>query len=579
VLAGDQHAWHLAAAALGPDEEVAAALEQVAAGAAARRGYAPASTALERAARLSPDRNEGARRLLAAGQAAGAAGTPDRAIALFAEASATADERGLRARAEHLRGRLMVWGGSPAEATSLLVSEAEATADDDPVLGATMLADAANGAVNGNDYHRAEALACRAVGLLGDRGEKSARAAVIAMLAWVLVLRGKAPQARPLLADAERLAQGLDPLGPQWPWLHLLLRTRCPLEELEEARAQSAALCERAYEAGALATLSSALLVRADAEFRLGRWDAADTTTREAINMAGDTGQAAWQGAALATRARLTAARGLEKESRDAAMTALGIAESCGFRAGLRYVHGALGFLALGLDRVDQAISELEIVAEIVAGSGMEEPTIVPWGPDLFEAYVRAGRTADARRVLATLDRQAATSETAFAGAVAARCRGMLTDEFAPAFAAALAHADRRPMPFERARTLLALGRRLHRARRRVEARERLREALTQFEELGAAAWAGQAANELRAAGARRRTSRGSALTAQELRVADAVRRGASNREIAAELFLTPKTIEFHLHQIYRKLGTRSRSQLVATLAREGASGAEDRPR
>jgi DNA-binding NarL/FixJ family response regulator len=135
-------------------------------------------------------------------------------------------------------------------------------------------------------------------------------------------------------------------------------------------------------------------------------------------------------------------------------------------------------------------------------------------------------------------------------------------------------------MPFERARTLLAFGRRLHRARRRAEARDRLREALDGFGRLGADTWAAQAEAELRAAGARRRREPGSpgdpggwgrsggdALTPQEWRVAQAVRRGATNRAIAAELFLSPKTVEFHLHQIYRKLGVHSRTQLIAALA------------
>jgi len=123
-------------------------------------------------------------------------------------------------------------------------------------------------------------------------------------------------------------------------------------------------------------------------------------------------------------------------------------------------------------------------------------------------------------------------------------------------------------MPFERARTLLAFGRRLHRARRRAEARDRLREARHGFEQLHAAAWADQAEAELRAAGARRRREPDhSALTPQELRVAAAVRRGASNRDIAADLFLSPKTVEFHLRQIYRKLGVHSRTQLIVALA------------
>jgi len=143
----------------------------------------------------------------------------------------------------------------------------------------------------------------------------------------------------------------------------------------------------------------------------------------------------------------------------------------------------------------------------------------------------------------------------------------MLDDDFEPAFARALAWDDRRPMPFERARTLLAFGRRLHRSCRRAEARERLRAALEGFERLHADAWARQAEAELRAAGARRRRKRDEhALTSQELRVAAAVQRGASNRDIAADLFLSPKTVEFHLRQIYRKLDVHSRTQLVARL-------------
>jgi DNA-binding CsgD family transcriptional regulator len=389
------------------------------------------------------------------------------------------------------------------------------------------------------------------------------------MLGWVLAVRGKAPQARPILTEASRLAKGFDGLGPHWPWMHLLLRARVPLGEFERAQMESVALCERAREAGALATLSGALLVSADVAFRLGDWDAAEKRTLESVSIAGETGQPALQGFALSTRARLAAARGHDDESREAALSALDIAKSKGISAGLRYVHAALGFLELSGDRVDEAIAELETTQRLHERCGPEEPTVVPWAPDLVESYVRSGRAEEARRVLATLSRQAVATDSAVAGAAAARCRGMLEGEFDGAFADALACDDRRPMPFERARTLLAYGRRLHRAKRRAEARARLREAHAGFEQLGATAWAAQAQNELRAAGARRRAARSDTLTPQEQRVAAAVRRGASNREIAAQLFLSPKTIEFHLHQIYLKLGIRSRTQLVAALAGE----------
>jgi DNA-binding CsgD family transcriptional regulator len=579
VLAGEQRAWHRAAATVGPDEDVAVELEQVAGDAAARRAFASASAALERAARLSPEHDGAGRRLLAAGEAAGAAGAPDRALALLEEAASSVGDASFRARANHLRGRMLAWGNA-GEATTLLVAEAEQAAErGDRVLAATMLADAANGCTNLNAYDRALEYAERAVALLGRGGEPEARAPVLATLGWVLVLRGMTARGSEALREAERLAGGLDPLGPHWPWLHLLLRARIPLGELERAHTESTTLCERAREAGALAALGGALLVAADVAYRLGDWPAADALTLEAIPVAGDNAQPAWKGFALTTRARLTAARGLEHESRDAIGAALEIAEADAITAGLAFVHGTIGFLELSLERVDAAIGELERVERLVEGSRWEEPTIVPWAPDLVEAHVRAGRAADARRVLAKLEHQAAMTGTAVAGAAAARCRGLLEDDFEAAFTEALALDDRRPMPFERARTLLAFGRRLHRARRRVEARERLREALAGFERLGAAAWATQAQNELRAAGARRRAARNGGLTPQEERVAAAVRRGASNREIAAELFLAPKTVEFHLHQIYRKLGARSRTQLVATLVRDDrrdADGAKD---
>jgi DNA-binding CsgD family transcriptional regulator len=234
-------------------------------------------------------------------------------------------------------------------------------------------------------------------------------------------------------------------------------------------------------------------------------------------------------------------------------------------------VRGALGFLELGLDRFDAAICELEAVERLTQETGVEEPVIVPWAQDLVEAYARQGRTDAARRVLALLERQAVCSASPVAAAAAARCRGLLDDDFDAAFAAALAFDDRRPMPFERARTLLAFGCRLNRAGRRAAARPHLRAALEGFNRLHADAWGRQAEAELRAAGGRHRPSArdNRALTAQERRVAAAVRRGASNRDIAADLFLSPKTVEFHLRQIYRKLDVRSRTQLVAVLAEQ----------
>ncbi len=591
----DRGVWHRAAAAIGADEEVAAGLERVGGQAVARRAYAAGSGALERAARLTPDPDSAAGRLIAAGQAAAGAGMADRALTLLAEAAEVSLDADQRARAQQLRGRMLVWRGRGAEATSLLVSQAGRVAAGRPALAAVMYADAANGATMTGSYREAERLARRAAGLLRDRAAWEAatrgaagpvpggpvpggpvsggpgpagQGAVLATFCWALCLRGKAPEARLVLGEANRLARGLDPLGPDWPWLHMIRQCHIPLWDFERARAESLELAQPARDAGALAALSGLLQVAADTAFRLGDWDAADAAALEATGVAGDAGQPVVTGWALTIRTRILAARGRREESLATAQAALAIAESERISAGLRFVHAALGFGELGRDRTDAAITELETAERLVRDTGMEEPTIVPWAPDLIEAYARQGRDGDARRVLTTLERQAASTASPVARAAAARGRGMVDEDFEPAFARALALDAQRPMPFERARTLLAFGRRLHRARRRAQARDQLRAALDGFGQLGADAWAAQAQAELSAAGARRRREPdGDALTAQERRVAAAVRRGASNRAIAAELFLSPKTVEFHLRQIYRKLGVHSRTQLVAVLA------------
>jgi DNA-binding CsgD family transcriptional regulator len=160
--------------------------------------------------------------------------------------------------------------------------------------------------------------------------------------------------------------------------------------------------------------------------------------------------------------------------------------------------------------------------------------------------------------------------------AAAARCRGLLAaeDGFEVEFSRALELHARTPTPFERARTELCLGERLRRAKRRAEAREPLRTALTTFERLGAASWTERARTELAATGetARRRDPYAAEqLTPQELQVALVVARGATNKEAGAALFLSPKTIETHLGRVYRKLNVRSRTELAHLFSREGA--------
>ena len=199
-------------------------------------------------------------------------------------------------------------------------------------------------------------------------------------------------------------------------------------------------------------------------------------------------------------------------------------------------------------------------------------PFLFQEAPDLIEAYVHAGRRTDAERALATFQSQVEGTPGTWSMAAAGRCRGLLEDDFEPAFATAFGLHEQTTMPFERARTQLCYGERLRRAKRRSEARGQLHSALDTFEQLGAESWANRARNELRATGESVRRERPAieALTLQELQVALKVAEGATNKEVAAALFLSPKTVEAHLSRVYGKLGVRSRTELAHHFATEG---------
>jgi ATP/maltotriose-dependent transcriptional regulator MalT len=194
------------------------------------------------------------------------------------------------------------------------------------------------------------------------------------------------------------------------------------------------------------------------------------------------------------------------------------------------------------------------------------------WPANYVEALARAGRRDEAEAALDWLD---SGSWSAWSRGSAARCRGLLTadeQEASRLFAESVETLEQAGMPFEAARSQLCWGERLRRGRRRADAREPLREALTRFERAGAAPWADRAREELRLTGeavARDESAVTGQLTGRELRVAQLVAEGRTNPEVAAELFVSRKTVEHHLSQIYRKLELRSRTELARVLASE----------
>jgi DNA-binding CsgD family transcriptional regulator len=288
----------------------------------------------------------------------------------------------------------------------------------------------------------------------------------------------------------------------------------------------------------------------------------------EAIALFEETSQRTELGCAQASTSRIAAAMGRDDECRRRAEAGFAADAESGLLLASATAGAAVGLLELGRGNPEAAIIELEPVERIVRQSRLGEPWLVLWAPDLIEAYSHVGRTDRAADVLATFEHQARATGRVSALAAVARCHGILASDeaFEEPFEASLELHNRVPTPFERGRTELAYGERLRRAHKRSKARERLGIALQTFERLGAQPWAERARIELRATGQSVRAPERQAqdtLTSQELQVAALVAGGATNRETAAALFLSVKTIEFHLGHIYRKLGIRSRSELA----------------
>jgi DNA-binding CsgD family transcriptional regulator len=268
---------------------------------------------------------------------------------------------------------------------------------------------------------------------------------------------------------------------------------------------------------------------------------------------------------ALFHLALIDAFQGLEEPCRAHASRGAELAASLGI-AHPTSERVQLALLELGLGRVERAIEELE---RVPPKQPRARPADLPGAQLLVEAYARAGRLGEAREALERFERALARRPRPAGLALAARCRGIVApeEEFERHFADALRHHS----PHEslrRARTELCLGERRRRAGRRVQARRSLRAALATFERVGARPWADRARRELEAAGDGP-AERVGELTPRELQVARAVASGARNREVGAALYLSPKTVEYHLGKVFRKLGVRSRTELAHLLATE----------
>jgi DNA-binding CsgD family transcriptional regulator len=570
----DRRAWHLAAAATGPDEHVAAALEDAAQQALERGGLSTAGRTFERAAALSADRGARVRRLLGAANLACAAGTAEWTSALVDEGLRLAEDVTTRAEFEHLAGVVERTRGSALNAQRILVQAATRVSEADPDRAAVMLLDAWFSDVMSGNFRRASTTARRARSL-AESCSPALRRLATAAENTTAAFRGRLPARE---ADMEAAAAAFVAAphlpAPARQMVEVLFAGYDP-QSAEPADAHgdpSESRIGTARGEGALGLLPWLLVIGAESDFREGRWTRSLARASEGAELAAELGQPATQAWALTWLARAEAGRGRESNCRTHADEADRLARALDL--GLQvHILSSLGLLELGLGNHRAAAEQLERCAQAAQAYDLACPPYVPYEADLVEALRADGRERDAEVATERLQRCAERSESDWGLAAAARCRGILAseDQFETEFQTALGLHGRAATTFERARTELSYGERLRRGRRRMDARPHLMSALTTFERLEAVPWIERARRELLASGyAARKRSDPTAidqLTPQELRVALIIADGATIREAAVQLFLSPKTIEAHLGRVYRKLGVKNRAQLARAVA------------
>jgi DNA-binding CsgD family transcriptional regulator len=569
--AQEQYACHLAVATLGPDEAVAAALDNAAEAAAARRSYATAMDMHERSARLSPPGDTRARRLLNAAHLSFAAGRQNFGLTLLHQVLEETSEWRLRAEAQQVRCRIEMWGGQPVVGRDMLIAEADRVEAADPAWSAIMRAQAALMSAALGEQRLAATAARQAVEALADLPDSITMPALV-IYALTLATGGDVPAARSVLARCEPHLASSDPLANE----QILLVAALAWESLEEP-AKAMRLLEHAVssarEASAVGLLPYELRGLALVQWHYGNWAAAYANAHDAVGLAEETDRQIELQYALVTLAAIEAGMGHAGNCQANAARAITMSKRTGAQVFEAHAANALALLELGNGNAPEAARHLEFAGAFATSHGLRDPVLLNWAGDLVEALVKAGETSRGLRAHEVLAAEAERTGRPTEAAVAARCQGLLAkheEAMEEAFAQALGWHARAVQPFQEARTRLLHGELLRRHRRRAEARAELAAALALFDRLGAEPWSAQARDGLRATGltARPRNELGpQQLTPQELRIALAVAEGATNVEAAAQLFVSAKTVEYHLSSVYRKLGIRSRTQLVRLLS------------
>jgi DNA-binding CsgD family transcriptional regulator len=514
-------------------------------------------------------------RIADAAESAWRAGSTERAVRLLDEALEGDARPRVRARLLHLRGRLEVFTGSHEAAHAMLLEGGRLVQAEDPSLAAVLFGDAVE--------------PCFFLGRVEDGIDAARRARELAprdgafvdrhadyWLARALACAGRADEAAALYESICGRILGVPDASRRWA-LTVESIVLGMLDRSGEGYAVGTKAVRVSRQEGPT-SLASALAQVSWNGVRAGLWQRAAAAANEGLALARELAQSVHVVDLLCDLTRIEAARGDAQACRAHAEEVSALAERQGLTVVHEQVRTSLGLLELTLGRPEEALRHLDEAEHKLAELGFHDRDIAP-GPDRVEALVRLGRIGEADDALEASIGRTERTGPAWGKAVGARLRGFVADEvaFDDAFTTALELHGGVDDAFARARTQLAYGERLRRAGRRRDARVQLRAALETFDELGAAPWRDRAGAELRASGEtlrRRRPHEAQALTPQELQVALLVAEGKTNKEVGAELFLSHKTVEFHLGRVYRKLNVGSRVGLARRFAEAGTPSA-----
>jgi DNA-binding CsgD family transcriptional regulator len=561
----DRRAWHRAQAAAGPDEDVAAELERSAGRAQARGGFAAAAAFLEHSAALTPDPGRRAQRALAAAQAKYQAGAFNAALGLLATAESGPLDEFRRARADLLRGQIESASRRGSDAPPLLLKAAKSLELLDVRLARETYLEALFAAVVAGRLAvgggaRVVAEAARAA----PPPPQPPRAADLLLDGLALVITEGYPGGASLLKQAVSAFRSTDVRreeGLRWLWQ--VCHGAGLLWDYENWDLLSARQAQLARDAGALTALPFALTTRAGVHLWAGEFTVAASLVAEMKSVTEATGSSFAPYGDLA----LAAFQGREAEAAELIEAGTKDAEHRGEGEGLTFIQWATAVLCNGRGRYAEALAAAQQTSEDSPANLFANWAVA----ELIEAATRSGAPERAADALQRLSATARASGTDWALGIEARSQALVIEgESAETrYREAIDLLGRTRLRMELGRAHLLYGEWLRRENRRTDAREQLRTAHQKLAAMGADGFAERAARELSATGerVRKRTAGTPAqLTARETQIAQLASDGLSNPEIAAQLFMSPRTVEYHLHKVFTKLAISSRHQLHAVL-------------